>query len=177
MVGLGFLLLLAGLWALWPGGGVVRCRGSRFWWLGVLCGPAAIVAMECGWLVTEVGRQPWVVYRLLTTAQAATTNAGVIASLSAVIVLYAALGVVTVLILRILADAGGGPPADEARFPYGPRAGAGADRRGSRVIVAVVAGSCCSCSRSMRPSAAPTSGAGSGTSSRAAPSVAGLPAR
>ena len=68
MVGLAFLLLLAGLWALWMWR---RRRGlprqSWFWWLAVLCGPAALVAMECGWIVTEVGRQPWVVYQLMTT--------------------------------------------------------------------------------------------------------------
>ena len=58
-------------------------------------GLAAIVAMECGWVVTEVGRQPWVVYRLQTTAAAATTNGGVITSLSLVIVLYAVLGAAT----------------------------------------------------------------------------------
>src|SRR5580692_7146954 len=78
-------------------------RVPVFWWLGVICGPAALVAMECGWIVTEVGRQPWVVYQLMTTAQAATTNGGVIGSLTAVIILYATLGVVTVVILRMLA--------------------------------------------------------------------------
>ena len=53
-----------------------------FWAAGAVSGVAAIVAMECGWVVTEVGRQPWVVYRLQTTAAAATTNGGVITSLS-----------------------------------------------------------------------------------------------
>ena len=104
MVGLAFLLLLAGLWALWTWR---RRRGlpgqAWFWWLGILCGPAALVAMECGWIVTEVGRQPWVVYQLMTTSQAATANGGVIDSLTAVIVLYAVLGVVTLVILRMLA--------------------------------------------------------------------------
>ena len=104
MVGLAFLLLLAGLWALWTWR---RRRGlprqSWFWWLAVLCGPAALVAMECGWIVTEVGRQPWVVYQLMTTAQAATTNGGVIDTLTAVIVVYAVLGVATVIIVRMLA--------------------------------------------------------------------------
>src|SRR5713101_1008249 len=82
MVGLAFLLLLAGLWALlvWR-----RRRGlprqTSFWWLGILCSPAALAAMECGWIVYEVGRQPWVVYELMTTSQAATTNGGVIDSL------------------------------------------------------------------------------------------------
>jgi cytochrome d ubiquinol oxidase subunit I len=87
------------------GGGVAAgCPGSEwFWWLAIACGPAALIAMECGWIVTEVGRQPWVVYNLLTTAQAATTNGGVIDSLTAVIVLYAVLGVATLAI--DLADA------------------------------------------------------------------------
>ncbi len=122
MVGLAFLLLGAGLWAL------VAWRRRRalpqhrwFWWLAAACGPAALVAMECGWIVTEVGRQPWVVYRLLTTAQAATTNRGVIASLSAVIVLYAVLGIATVLILRLLARRWREGDEGEASVPYGPR--------------------------------------------------------
>jgi cytochrome bd ubiquinol oxidase subunit I len=120
MVGLAFVLLLAGIWALvvwWRRRALPDHRA--FWWLAVACGPAALVAMECGWIVTEVGRQPWIVYKLLTTAQAATTNHGVIASLTAVLVLYALLGVATVLVLRLLARRwrGGG---DESAVPYGP---------------------------------------------------------
>jgi cytochrome bd ubiquinol oxidase subunit I len=119
MVGLGFLLLLVGLWALlawWRGRRLPRAR--LFWLLGALSGVAAIVAMECGWVVTEVGRQPWVVYKLQTTAQAATTNGGVIASLSLVIALYAVLGAATIIILRSLSRhwRSSGPAA----VPYGP---------------------------------------------------------
>jgi cytochrome bd ubiquinol oxidase subunit I len=130
MVGIAFLLLAAGAWAL------VAWRRSHalpqarwFWCLGVACGPAAVMAMECGWIVTEVGRQPWVVYNLMTTSQAATTNQGVIASLTAVIVLYAVLGVATVVMLRVLArrwrqgpgfpGAPYGPPADRELEPAG----------------------------------------------------------
>jgi len=104
MVGLGFLLLLAGLWALYEWWRHRRLPRQRlFWLLGAVSGLAAIVAMECGWVVTEVGRQPWVVYQLLTTAAAATTNGGVITSLSFVIALYTVLGAATIGILRILA--------------------------------------------------------------------------
>jgi cytochrome d ubiquinol oxidase subunit I len=120
MVGLGFLLLLAGLWALYAWWRHRRLPSQRlFWLLGAVSGLAAIVAMECGWVVTEVGRQPWVVYQLLTTADAATTNGGVIASLTFVIVLYALLGAATIAILRILARRwrrGAGEP----EVPYGP---------------------------------------------------------
>jgi len=123
MVGLAFLLLLAGLWALlaWYRRRALP-RVPVFWWLGVICGPAALVAMECGWIVTEVGRQPWVVYQLMTTSQAATTNGGVLDSLTGVIVLYAVLGVATVMILRLLSrrwrQGAGREP--EAGVPYGP---------------------------------------------------------
>jgi len=120
MVGLGFLLLLAGLWALYEWWRHRRLPPQRlFWLLGAVSGLAAIVAMECGWVVTEVGRQPWVVYQLLTTTAAATTNGGVIASLGFVIALYAALGVFTIIILRLLARRwrrGG----QEPEVPYGP---------------------------------------------------------
>ena len=104
MVGLAFLLLLAGLWTLlvWRRRRALP-RQRWFWWLAIACGPAALVAMECGWIVTEGGRQPWVVYQLMTTSAAATTNGGVIDSLTAVIILYAVLGVATVAILRMLA--------------------------------------------------------------------------
>src|SRR5215831_3189128 len=87
MVGLGFLLLLAGLWAAWTWWRRRRWpRPWLFWALGAVSGLAAIVAMECGWVVTEVGRQPWVVYQRLTTADAATLNGGVLTSLTLVIV-------------------------------------------------------------------------------------------
>jgi cytochrome bd-type quinol oxidase subunit 1 len=60
----------------------------------------------------------------MTTSQAATTNGGVIDSLTAVIVLYAVLGVATVVIVRMLARRWrGGPQAEpEAGVPYGPPA-------------------------------------------------------
>ncbi|HWE68709.1 MAG TPA: cytochrome ubiquinol oxidase subunit I [Acidimicrobiales bacterium] len=121
MVGLAFLFLAAGAWALlcwWRRRTLPPPRG--FWWLGAALGPAAVVAMECGWIVTEVGRQPWVVYRLLTTSQAATTNTGIVTTLTAVIVLYAVLGVATVVILRVLARRWRQGTGDDGTFtvPY-----------------------------------------------------------
>jgi cytochrome bd ubiquinol oxidase subunit I len=104
-----------------------------FWLLGTVSGLAAIIAMECGWVVTEVGRQPWVVYQLQTTTQAATTdgapvnNALSIASLSVVIVLYAVLGVATILILRLLARRWRRADTEDTAVPYGPRPLRGAE--------------------------------------------------
>src|SRR5258708_39225952 len=97
-------------------------RQGVLWVLGGVSGVAATVAMECGWVVTEVGRQPWGVYRLQTTAAAATANGGIIASLSIVIALYAVLGAATVIILRALSRRWrrGDTPGPEV--PYGPPA-------------------------------------------------------
>jgi cytochrome d ubiquinol oxidase subunit I len=121
MVGLGTLLLLAGLWALYWWWRHRRLPPQRlFWLLGAVSGVAAIAAMECGWVVTEVGRQPWVVYHLLTTTEAATTNAGVLGSLSVIVVLYALLGVATILILRMLARRWRRSDSEDPNVPYGP---------------------------------------------------------
>jgi cytochrome bd ubiquinol oxidase subunit I len=120
MVGLGFLLLLAGLWAAWTGWRRRRWPRPRlFWALGAVSGLAAVVAMECGWVVTEVGRQPWVVYGLQTTAQAATTNGGVLTTLSLIIVVYGVLGAATVAILLMLSRRWRRDDRDQA-VPYGP---------------------------------------------------------
>jgi len=121
MVGLGFLLLLAGLWALYEWWRRRRLPPQRLFWLaGAVSGLAAIVAMECGWVVTEVGRQPWVVYRLQTTTAAATTNGGVLTSLTLVIVVYAMLGAATIVILRMLARRWRRGDTAEVAVPYGP---------------------------------------------------------
>jgi len=118
---LGFLLLLAGLWAAYEWWRRRRLPPQRlFWAAGAVSGLAAIVALECGWVVTEVGRQPWVVYRLLRTAQAATTNGGVLTSLSLIIVVYAVLGAATIAILRLLSRRWRRGDLEEAAVPYGP---------------------------------------------------------
>jgi cytochrome bd ubiquinol oxidase subunit I len=121
MVGLGTLLLLGGLWAAWTWWRRRRWpRPLLFWALGAVSGLAAIVAMECGWVVTEEGRQPWVVYGLQTTTQAATTNGGVLTSLSVVIVVYGVIGAATIAILLMLARRWRRDDLNDAPVPYGP---------------------------------------------------------
>jgi cytochrome d ubiquinol oxidase subunit I len=85
----------------------------------VISGLAAIVALECGWIVTEVGRQPWIVYEVMRTKDAITDADGVRVSLAAVLVLYPALGIATVLVLRAMARRW--RSAEEVDVPYGPR--------------------------------------------------------
>jgi cytochrome d ubiquinol oxidase subunit I len=77
--------------------------------------------MEAGWVVTEVGRQPWIVYNHMRVEDAATGNSGVWITFVAVFVLYAALGVTTIVVLRGMSKRfrrrGGFVDHD---VPYGP---------------------------------------------------------
>jgi cytochrome d ubiquinol oxidase subunit I len=92
MVAAGFgLLALGGVfgWTWWR-----RKRlpeGRWFLRAAAAAGPAAFVAIECGWIVTEVGRQPWIVQGVMRTADAATTRP-VGWELVATIVVYTLLG-------------------------------------------------------------------------------------
>jgi cytochrome d ubiquinol oxidase subunit I len=60
---------------------------------------ASVVALECGWIVTEVGRQPWVVYEIMRTKDAVTGASGIWVTFAIVFVLYAVLGAATVVTL------------------------------------------------------------------------------
>ncbi|MFC0446067.1 cytochrome ubiquinol oxidase subunit I [Pseudidiomarina halophila] len=106
MVGIGMLMLVVGVWA-----GIQRARGklyqaSRLHKSAVLMAPAGFVAVIAGWIVTEVGRQPWVIYGLLRTEDAVSAIAaeGVGGSLLAFIAVYfLVFGAGTVYILRKMA--------------------------------------------------------------------------
>jgi len=120
MVGIGFLLLGLVLWlavAWWRRRDLPRSR----WFLRAaqLSGAAAIVALEAGWIVTEVGRQPWIVYQVMRTSDAVTTSPGIWGSFSAIIAIYVALSFATVWILRGMARRWR-MSAEEADVPYGP---------------------------------------------------------
>ena len=90
MVGIGFAMLGIGLWSLW---GRVRGRLYDMPWLhraAVLMGPSGFAAVLAGWITTEVGRQPYVIYGLLRTADAASPldAPAVAASLLAFVLVY-----------------------------------------------------------------------------------------
>jgi cytochrome bd ubiquinol oxidase subunit I len=60
--------------------------------------------MQAGWITTEVGRQPWIVYGLMRTADAVSPAPGLYLGLFAVVAIYAVLTVFTVVVLRRLAS-------------------------------------------------------------------------
>lgn len=105
MVALGFAMLGLGVWAL-----VARLRGTLYdrKWLhraAMAMGPTGFVAVLAGWITTEVGRQPWTVYGLLSTndSVAPIEAAAVASSLIAFIVVYFVLfGAGTFYMLRLM---------------------------------------------------------------------------
>jgi cytochrome d ubiquinol oxidase subunit I len=115
MVGIGLAMLGLGMASLW-----LRFRrrlldARRFLRLAVVMGPAGFVAVLAGWITTEVGRQPYTVYGLLTTAQSASpASAAVVGGslLAFIVVYFAAFGVGIFYILRLMNVA---PVAEEAR--------------------------------------------------------------
>jgi cytochrome d ubiquinol oxidase subunit I len=107
MVAIGFAFVALGAWlalSWWRRRDLPRSR----WFLraAVLAGPAAAIAVEAGWIVTEVGRQPWVVYDVLLTRDAVNPHPGLVAGLLAVLAVYTALTVATVYVMRRLARLG-----------------------------------------------------------------------
>ena len=95
-----------------------RLPGTKwFYRCAAAAGLLSVFCVECGWIVTEVGRQPWIVYNYLRTADAV-TNAGIARPMLAiVVVIYVMIGVVTVLTLRVMSRRWA---AGETRVPSGP---------------------------------------------------------
>jgi cytochrome d ubiquinol oxidase subunit I len=118
MVGIGTLLALLGLVYL-----AVRIRRRRlpvsvwFYRAVALAGPAALVALIAGWVTTEVGRQPWIVYRVMPTVDAVTGAGGIPVGYGVLVLTYVAVGVGVAWVLRRLARApldDTGPPTPDA---------------------------------------------------------------
>jgi len=106
MVGIGSLLALLSVVYL-----TTRFRRKRlpesvwFYRALVLAGPLSVVALIAGWVTTEVGRQPWVVYHVMLTSQAVTGASGIPVGYGALIVIYLGLAIAVAWILRRLARA------------------------------------------------------------------------
>jgi cytochrome bd ubiquinol oxidase subunit I len=106
MVGIGTLLALLGVVYL-----AVRIRRRRlpvsawFYRAVALAGPAALVALIAGWVTTEVGRQPWIVYRVMPTVDAVTGAGGIPIGYGVLVVTYIGVAGGVAWVLRRLARA------------------------------------------------------------------------
>jgi cytochrome d ubiquinol oxidase subunit I len=126
MVGIG-LLLAAMVVVFW----VARRRGhdllANRWFLrfSVVAGPLAILALELGWVATEVGRQPWTVWQVLRTTDAASMSSGLWWSYTGVLIIYLGMTIGAVVVLRSMARrwrAG----EEDLPSPYSPAVSSGA---------------------------------------------------
>jgi cytochrome d ubiquinol oxidase subunit I len=103
MVGIGTALLGLALWAAFGWWRRRRLPENRpFLLCTAVSGVAALVALEAGWVVTEVGRQPWTVVGLLRTEHAAQTSGNLWPFFGATVLLYAAIGFGTFFVLGLL---------------------------------------------------------------------------
>jgi cytochrome d ubiquinol oxidase subunit I len=103
MVGIGTLLALLAVMHLLTWFRRRRFVESRwFLWAVVAAGPLSVVALVSGWVTTEVGRQPWVVYHVMRTSEAVTGAGGIAVGYATLVVVYVALAVaVAWLLLRL----------------------------------------------------------------------------
>jgi cytochrome bd ubiquinol oxidase subunit I len=105
MVGIGTLLALLGVAYL-----AVRVRRKRlpespwFYRALVIAGPLSVVALISGWVTTEVGRQPWVVYEVMRTSDAVTGASGIPVGYATLALVYLGVGIGVAWILRRLAQ-------------------------------------------------------------------------
>ena len=134
MVGLGLLMLALGFWSLWARWRGTLYRSRALLRSAVMMGPAGLIAILAGWITTEGGRQPWVVYNVMRTADGVSvhdaTQLGI--SLALFVVVYFVLfGAGTIYVLRILAHG----PAEQAAEAQ-PRGGPGQPHQPGRPMSA-----------------------------------------
>jgi cytochrome d ubiquinol oxidase subunit I len=122
MVGLAMLMLLLGVVGAW-----LRWRGDlyqerRFLWFALAMGPTGVIALLSGWVTTEMGRQPWVVYGVMRTANAVAHHSALMMSVSLlvfVVFYFAVFGTGISYLLKLVAkEPGRDTPPPDADHPH-----------------------------------------------------------
>jgi cytochrome d ubiquinol oxidase subunit I len=104
MVGIGLLFAVLGLAFVATWARRRRLPESAWFYRGVIAaGPLAVVALIAGWIVTEVGRQPWIVYDVMRTREAVTGAGGIPVGYATLVIVYLGLAAAVVWLLRRLA--------------------------------------------------------------------------
>jgi cytochrome d ubiquinol oxidase subunit I len=121
MVGIGTALLALGAWLAfvwWKRRDIPRTP----WFLRAVAvsGAGAILALWCGWIVTEVGRQPWIVQGYMRTSEAVTEAEGLWFAFAFTLLLYAAIGTVAILVLRRMSRRWREGAVEPDGTPYAP---------------------------------------------------------
>ncbi|HUB99852.1 MAG TPA: cytochrome ubiquinol oxidase subunit I [Solirubrobacterales bacterium] len=121
MVGIGSALLLLGIWlafSWWKKRDIPKTP----WFLRAVAisGAGAILALWCGWIVTEVGRQPWIVQGYMRTEEAVTDAGGIWFTFGLILLLYAGLGTIAILVLRRMSQRWREGRREPDGTPYAP---------------------------------------------------------
>ena len=137
MAGLGMLMIFVGLWSLWlrKRDALYTCR--PFLYLTLWMGPSGLIALLAGWFTTEIGRQPWVVYGLMRTADAVSNHSVTqmtITLVMFVVVYFSLFGVGLGYMMRLVRK---GPKTHEGEQPIG---GPGQQRTPARPLSAANVG-------------------------------------
>ena len=117
MVGLGTLMILLGAWAAWARWRKCLYTSRSLHRLALWMGPSGLVAILAGWYTTEIGRQPWIVYGLMRTADAATPHGKLELSLTLalfVVIYFFVFGAGVMYMIRLI---GQGPSSSEEHAP------------------------------------------------------------
>ncbi len=122
MVGIGTALMGLALWlgwVWWKRRDIPRTP----WFLRAVAvsGVGAIIAMWCGWIVTEVGRQPWIVQGYMRTSEAVTEADGIWFAFGATLIVYTALGATAITILRAMSRRWREGQPEPEGTPYSPQ--------------------------------------------------------
>ena len=101
MVACGIILITAGIlggWLAWRH----KSLPTQRWYLRCVtfCTPLGFIAIEAGWTVTEVGRQPWIIYNIMRTADAVTPMPNLVVPFISFTILYIFLSIIVFVLLR-----------------------------------------------------------------------------
>lgn len=124
MVGLGLLMMALGCWSLWLRWKERLYASEPFLRFALLMGPSGLLAILAGWMTTEIGRQPWVVYGQLRTADAVSNHSVLALSVSLlafVVVYFAVFGTGIGYLLKVVdqgPDESGSPQPDADKNPH-----------------------------------------------------------
>ncbi len=100
MVGIGTLLMFAAIIYFVSLKKKSWWNSRKFWWLFAVLSPLGFVAVEAGWVVTEVGRQPWIIYNIMRTSEAVTPMPGMKYSFFLYVAVYVALALTVTWLMK-----------------------------------------------------------------------------
>jgi len=101
MVGTGFAMLAVASWVAWIWWRTRRLPDNKWLLRALVCSaPLGFIAVETGWFVTELGRQPWIIYGFMRTRDAVTPMPGLVVPFTTFTIVYLLLAVIVIFLLR-----------------------------------------------------------------------------